>query len=212
MNPQNPEQIPPQAQPVILVATDLNETGKCAVRRGLQAASLGNATLHVVFVIDPGRFDGAAGDIRWLDQQLQEAPARLRAHVREVLDEAKAPRQRITLHVRVGAPAQALVQASVDLRASLVVVGSARRRGLEKLFLGSVAQEVLRTAHCPVLVALTEDYSDVVASPSVQPPMNEEEKRLHALFGHQHRESHVYEPSGNWGSMSTGKPTGMRIV
>jgi nucleotide-binding universal stress UspA family protein len=50
-----------------------------------------------------------------------------------------------------GAPAAEIVQAARQLGADLVVMGIHGRSGLGRLLLGSVAEEVLRRAHCPVL-------------------------------------------------------------
>jgi len=47
-------------------------------------------------------------------------------------------------HFRRGSPAENIAQLAADLDADLVVVGSHGRRGIERLFLGSVAERTLR--------------------------------------------------------------------
>ena len=59
--------------------------------------------------------------------------------------------------VRSGDPATALVQESH--RASLVVVGSRGRGGFAGLLLGSTSRDVMRGAHCPVIVVRAEDVA-----------------------------------------------------
>ncbi len=54
--------------------------------------------------------------------------------------------------VRHGDPAQQIVAAAVDHRASLIVVGTRGQTGLQRLMLGSVARNVLLNAPCSVLV------------------------------------------------------------
>lgn len=54
--------------------------------------------------------------------------------------------------VRIGAPAQTIVDAAREQAADLIVLGSSVRAGLPRAFLGSVADEVVRTAPCPVLL------------------------------------------------------------
>lgn len=61
--------------------------------------------------------------------------------------------ERVSAHLTRGKPAEQLVQMARDLDATLVVVGTHGRRGLRRLILGSVAEEVVRTAPCPVFVA-----------------------------------------------------------
>lgn len=57
--------------------------------------------------------------------------------------------------VRSGDPATALVEESH--RASLVVVGSRGRGGFTGLLLGSTSRDVMRGAHCPVIVVRAEE-------------------------------------------------------
>ncbi|MBK6546937.1 MAG: universal stress protein [Saprospiraceae bacterium] len=47
---------------------------------------------------------------------------------------------------------ESVIQVQVKLNADLIVIGSHGRKGLKRVFLGSVAEDVLRNAKCPVLV------------------------------------------------------------
>ncbi|HMQ31961.1 MAG TPA: universal stress protein [Chloroflexaceae bacterium] len=49
-------------------------------------------------------------------------------------------------------PAGAIVGEAIGRRARLIVMGTRRPRGLERLFKGSTAEKVLRESPCPVLV------------------------------------------------------------
>jgi nucleotide-binding universal stress UspA family protein len=50
-----------------------------------------------------------------------------------------------------GDPAREIVDAARETRADVIVMGSRGRSGLGRLLLGSVAEQVLRQAPCPVL-------------------------------------------------------------
>jgi nucleotide-binding universal stress UspA family protein len=50
-----------------------------------------------------------------------------------------------------GEPARQIVRAARSRRADLIVVGTHGRTGLDKFFVGSVAQRVVVTAPCPVV-------------------------------------------------------------
>jgi nucleotide-binding universal stress UspA family protein len=47
--------------------------------------------------------------------------------------------------------AAAIVDEGINSRADLIVLGTTSKRGLKKLALGSTAEDVIRTAYCPVL-------------------------------------------------------------
>jgi nucleotide-binding universal stress UspA family protein len=64
------------------------------------------------------------------------------------------PRDRLRIRLRWGKPADEMARFAEECGAALVVVGtSAHRRGVARLLLGSVAEEVVRTAPCAVFVA-----------------------------------------------------------
>jgi nucleotide-binding universal stress UspA family protein len=50
-----------------------------------------------------------------------------------------------------GEPGQLIVSVAIDRHCDLIVMGTHGRTGLPRLLLGSVAEQVLRTAPCPVL-------------------------------------------------------------
>lgn len=53
-------------------------------------------------------------------------------------------------------PAEAIVEYTEEHEIDLVVAGTRGRRGLQRMLIGSVAEEVLRTAPCPVLTVRGE--------------------------------------------------------
>jgi nucleotide-binding universal stress UspA family protein len=63
-------------------------------------------------------------------------------------------------------PAQSIVTYAENHDVDLVVAGTPGRRGLQRLLIGSVAEEVLRTAPCPVLTV--RDKQDVAPAWSVR--------------------------------------------
>jgi nucleotide-binding universal stress UspA family protein len=66
-----------------------------------------------------------------------------------------------TARVISGNPVDALLGAARERDADVIVLGSHGRRGFQRLFLGSVAEHIVRSAPIPVLVVRTQ--SDVVS-------------------------------------------------
>lgn len=161
-----------QVKQSILCAIDFSEASDRALLRALDlAAERPGTDLEVIFVTQPlfpaDAVDAIAGfnpkvDI---DAELQ----RLRAHVEACAVErvrAQGPIAigRVRVHVRVGAPAEEIVQLAGDLDADLIVVATHGRRGAKRLLLGSVAESVVRNAPCPVLVV-----RDKAEAPKIEP-------------------------------------------
>jgi nucleotide-binding universal stress UspA family protein len=84
--------------------------------------------------------------------------------------------------VRAEAPGQGIARYAAEHGVDLVVMGSHGRRGLERLFLGSTAEEVLRAAAGAVLVVRTNlDASAQLPVDSVLAPLDLSPASLRAL-------------------------------
>jgi nucleotide-binding universal stress UspA family protein len=156
----------------IVVGVDLTETGDRAVLQAVQLArQLPNSELHVTYVL-PG--SSGVHDARKVEALSRELPAKIeqvRLHVTNVCAPKTAAESytvECVFHARLGEPAAALHQVAVDVDADLIVVGTHGRTGLEKLVLGSVAQDLIRIAHVPVLVAHAKDFSGLAKSDRVE--------------------------------------------
>lgn len=57
--------------------------------------------------------------------------------------------------MREGAPAETIVAVADEWQANLIVIGTHGRSGLERFMVGSTAEAVVRTAHCPVMSVRT---------------------------------------------------------
>ena len=60
--------------------------------------------------------------------------------------------QGIHMAVLLGEPAHGIANYAQEKRAELIVIPSHGRTGITRLLIGSVAERVVRLAHCPVLV------------------------------------------------------------
>ena len=104
--------------------------------------------LHIVHVlIDVAPLE--AGEV-WgvIDQQprIEQAEKALREKF------ANAEYQGATIAVLLGEPAHGIADYAQEKQAELIVIPSHGRTGITRLLLGSVAERVVRLAHCPVLV------------------------------------------------------------
>jgi nucleotide-binding universal stress UspA family protein len=90
-----------------------------------------------------------------------------------VLDKAGSQDAAIGMHIHlevaIGDPAEEIVQVAVDNSADLLLLGTHGRKGLSKLVLGSVAENVLHHAPCSVLIARPTDYAERDKSPTIEP-------------------------------------------
>jgi len=139
----------------ILVATDFSESSDTALRYGKDLARTHGATLHVLNVADDLGVRlaatplGTPPDLGRFQSDL-EAEAR-RGTAALLTDEDRQVLRARSVVLTSSRPADAIVSYARDVKADLIVMGTHGRSGLAHLFMGSVAQQVVRAAPCPVL-------------------------------------------------------------
>ena|SRR5581483_11873525 len=133
----------------ILHPTDFSEHSQFAWRLACALARDYGARLVVVHVIDlPVAVYG--------EGVMVSEPEDYQA-VEEELDRMHAPDPNVRVEHRVleGDPVEEILVAARQAHAELIVMGTHGRTGLERLLMGSVAEQVVRRSTCPVLTVRT---------------------------------------------------------
>jgi nucleotide-binding universal stress UspA family protein len=159
---------------LILVGTDYSEPANLAFQRALELAGQEqHVELHVVNVQFPVGDAGPTMGVGGFAMSLAAAKATLQDYVTSMVTAFEAatggrPFEKLVTHVRIDEPGHQIAQLAADLEADLVVVGTASRRGISRLLLGSVAETVMRLAPCPVLVVRPKSIPE--PGPQIEPP------------------------------------------
>jgi nucleotide-binding universal stress UspA family protein len=149
----------------ILVAVDASDASICALKAARGLAEARAATLALVHVpltfSDPEPLIPRSHGINQARALELERIAReaLESRISEVEGFAAVDR-----FFELGSPPEAIVRRAAAWNADLIVVGSHGRRGILRALLGSVAEKVVRLAHCAVLVSRPSSGSGVVVA------------------------------------------------
>lgn len=133
----------------ILIAVDDSEFAEHAADVGIELAKSLQADVGFVHVFDPSV--GPSGMWGVTAETLMEISERTAKHLLATFRERTASSS-VREFVESGKPASKIVEVAKKWPADLIVMGSHGRGKIQGLFLGSVSQEVLHHASCPVLV------------------------------------------------------------
>jgi len=131
----------------ILCPTDFSPTAAHAFEYAADLARAYDARLVVLHAFFPAVLG---------EQTTAYMPDEVRTHraaARQQLDGLRPadPAVRVEWLLREAPDVQAILDAAAELKADLIVMGTHGRTGFRRLVLGSVTEEVLRKAPCPVL-------------------------------------------------------------
>ncbi|KXJ99616.1 MAG: putative universal stress protein [Nitrospira sp. OLB3] len=118
----------------ILVATDFSPSSEAALRHATELARLLPAEVLLLHV---------AAD---------STETRIEEKFRRALSASRSGDVVGGQLLLQGDPAESILAHATRTKTRLIVMGTQGRRGMERLLLGSVAEAVIRGAHCPVLV------------------------------------------------------------
>jgi nucleotide-binding universal stress UspA family protein len=139
----------------ILIPTDFSETSDEALKYAADMALAFGGRLHVMHV------QGKAGDHFAPNFPAGLFVTAVQEKLRTFLSREEIDRLRLEYAVRVGGPAEEIVR-DADARAvDVIVMGTHGRSGIAHLLMGSVAEQVVRMAPCPVLLIRHPKYARV---------------------------------------------------
>ncbi|ERG97047.1 universal stress protein [Haloquadratum walsbyi] len=131
----------------ILIPTDGTEGTRGAVEHAIDLAMVYDAALHTIYVIEGGGPTDASvpGILDALEETGKNA-------IDEVLQQAEAAGVRtIEGSVAQGTPHQVILDYVDENEIDSIVMGTHGRTGLDRYFLGSVTENVVRVSDAPVL-------------------------------------------------------------
>jgi nucleotide-binding universal stress UspA family protein len=111
----------------------------------------------------------AVGQVTGIDfsRRQMELEVGARDRLRAMLDDDLRSAATETVVMTSNRPAASILQYAEDAHVDLIVLGTHGRHGFSEFFMGSVAQQVVRRAHCPVLTlraSNTPDASPIASS------------------------------------------------
>ncbi len=143
----------------ILVPTDFEAASEAALGCARDLARKFDARLFLLHVVEdpvaqgvwtPEVYVAASAELR--GRLLREATERLS----RILTPTDREQFQATIEVRIGAAADTIAEFAREQQIDLIVMGTHGRRGLAHMFLGSVAERMVRQAPCPVLTVRGE--------------------------------------------------------
>jgi nucleotide-binding universal stress UspA family protein len=150
----------------MVIGVDFDEAGEVALEAAVALAHrMGGAEMHVGHVLRESA--ATAKSLDALAVALERAMSQLRDLIDRIILSPGVPIA-VRVHVRVGEPAVALHQIAVDYDADMLVVGTHGRRGMQRLVLGSVAQDLARISRLPLYVARRKDFTGLERTPVIE--------------------------------------------
>lgn len=152
----------------ILIASDFSPASEKALRHALAIAHNFDAELNLLHVVPPS-LELAIGGPDGIGQAISLSLRIAGGIERKLLCSGALGSLRYRSIVRAGNIWNELLQVIRQESIDLVVVGTHARRGIRKLALGSVAEQIFRQASCPVLTIGPGAAPDAHLSPGKVP-------------------------------------------
>jgi nucleotide-binding universal stress UspA family protein len=134
----------------ILYTTDFSESSKSAFPLAYSLARDHGSRLIILHVVPAGTYELA----NLAQLGLGECAKQFDDDILHDLQRLQPLDDRVPLEYRLakGDPASSIIRVAKEQPCDLIVVGTHGRTGLRRALLGSVAEQVMRGAPCPVLV------------------------------------------------------------
>lgn len=135
----------------ILIATDGSKHSERAVRVGLELASCLGSKVLAIYVIDRSfRLDFPVETVGYKKDVYEKLSGEAKNALRYAKKKGEKMGIKVKTEIHDGLPSMEIIERAEDF--DLVVMGTLGRTGIKRVLLGSVAQEVIKRAPCPVLV------------------------------------------------------------
>ncbi len=139
----------------ILCPVDFSDASKKAFDAALALAQRNGARLRALHVVDEIPYPSF---YRTSPSPVADDPSRIRQRALKEMKKLHGDDGDVAVEPLVadGRAPRKIVEVAQEHRVDLIVMGSVGLSGMRRVLVGSVAEKVLRTAHCPVLIVKGE--------------------------------------------------------
>ena len=141
----------------ILVPTDFSDESKSAIRYATRLAEQFGASIHLAYVID-SLGDLKDGEVVPWNATTADAILVMQRKLAALANEEIEELVPVYPHVVAGRAYEEIVSLARAFFCDLIVISTHGRPGVSHALMGSVAERVVRHAHCPVLVVRTHEH------------------------------------------------------
>ena len=147
----------------ILVPTDFSEPSAAAVKYGRALAEAFDASLHLLHVLeDPFIYAPTSEGYLPPPHYFEEVDRAARERLSELLSAADREKFDAQLVTKKGSPFVEIIRYAKAHDIDLIVMGTHGRGPIAHMLLGSVAENVVRKAPCPVLTVRHPEHEFVM--------------------------------------------------
>jgi len=130
----------------VLIPVDFSEASKAALQYAVDLVKSLGARLFLLHV------PGTTGENFEADFPVGRFESAMKEQFGELLNQQNLKGLRPEFASRIGTPAEEIVRYADARDVDLIIMGTHGRSGVAHLVMGSVAEQVVRTAPCPVLL------------------------------------------------------------
>lgn len=140
----------------ILITTDLGKDKDTIIKEGITVAHKMQADIELLVVINKN-LDYMPADIGMDFADQWEARTYMAQKELEGI-KSQYPDVNCKIVVIIGDPKESIIDRAIEIKASMIVLGTHGRTGLSHLLMGSTAEYVIRHSPIPVLVIPLNNY------------------------------------------------------
>jgi len=145
------DRIAPAPFASVLVAVDDSAPSDAAAAVAASLARSAGSSVTVCSVVETANIYENSVDYGFNpDEVISDIQAEVREHVRATLEHAQLPAD-TPVAIVDGDPVDKIIATAQERHVTLIVTGTHGRRGIRRLFLGSVAEALVRSSDIPVL-------------------------------------------------------------
>lgn len=140
----------------ILVAVDGSKESEWAFKKAVAVAERNDAALHLINIIDTRSYAAVEAYDRSIAERAQKFAEELLTGYKAEAE--KAGLQNVNVVVEYGSPKTMISKdLATKLSADLIICGATGLNAVERFLIGSVSENIVRTAKCDVLVVRTPE-------------------------------------------------------